>query len=185
MMVNFINRNRRNKNIAFLNCTSEYPPIYEDINLNFIPKLKKICKGYKIGHSDHTNDNYTSFGAVSLGAKIIEKHIIIKKNSFGPDRDVSINLNELKELVEGIRKLEKSLGSNKKIYDLEKPIEKWAKRSLVAIKYIKAGEKLSDKNIWSKRPGTGISSKFFFKIVGKVARKNIKNNTIIKKEHLK
>ena len=185
MMVNFINSNRRNKNIAFLNCTSEYPPIYEDINLNFIPKLKKICKGYKIGHSDHTNDNYTSFGAVSLGAKIIEKHIIIKKNSFGPDRDVSINLNELKELVEGIRKLEKSLGSNKKIYDLEKPIEKWAKRSLVAIKDIKAGEKLSDKNIWSKRPGTGISSKFFFKIVGKVARKNIKNNTIIKKEYLK
>ena len=94
-------------------------------------------------------------------------------------------MNELKELVEGIRKLEKSLGSNKKIYDLEKPIEKWAKRSLVAIRDIKAGEKLSDKNIWSKRPGTGISSKFFFKIVGKVARKNIKNNTIIKKEHLK
>ena len=68
-------------------------------------------------------------------------------------------------------------------YNLEKPIEKWAKRSLVAIRDIKIGEKLSEKNIWSKRPGTGIPSRFFFKIVGRVAKRNIKYNTIIKKEH--
>lgn len=183
MMVEFINKNKRNNNIAFLNCTSEYPPIYQDINLNFIPKLKKICKGYAIGHSDHTNDNFTSYGAVTLGAKIIEKHIIIKKKSFGPDRDVSINLQELKDLVEGIRKIEKSLGSQKKIYTLEKPIERWAKRSIVAINNIKKGEKFSESNIWSKRPGTGIPSRFFYKLIGKIAKKNIKKNSLIKKNH--
>ena len=82
-------------------------------------------------------------------------------------------MNELKELVEGIRKLEKSLGSNKKIYDLEKPIEKWAKRSLVAIKDIKAGEKLSDKNIWSKRPGTEFHLSFL-KLLVKLQEKTLK-----------
>ena len=86
-------------------------------------------------------------------------------------------------MVEGIRKIEKSLGSQKKIYTLEKPIERWAKRSIVAINNIKKGEKFSESNIWSKRPGTGIPSRFFYKLIGKIAKKNIKKNSLIKKNH--
>lgn len=180
MMRDFIEKNKKNKNIAFLNCTSEYPPIYEDINLGFIPILKKICPKYVIGHSDHTPDNYTSYAAVALGAKIIEKHIIIKKGFYGPDRDVSIDAVDLLNLVNGIRKIEKSLGNKKKIYQLEKPIEKWAKRSLVSTRNIKKGEAINLENIWSKRPGTGIPSKNYKKYIGKRVNKNIKKNSLLK-----
>ena len=69
-----------------------------------------------IGHSDHTPDLYTSFGAVTLGARIIEKHVILDKRTPGPDQSVSIDFQELHQLVDGIRKLEDALGSVKKVH---------------------------------------------------------------------
>ena len=105
---------KNNVEFAFLNCTSEYPPLYEDINLKFILEMKQIFPDIIIGHSDHTPDIYTSFGAVSLGAKIIEKHVIIDKKTPGPDQSVSIDFNDLYFLVDGIRKIEASLGSKRK-----------------------------------------------------------------------
>ena len=72
---------------------------------------------------------------------------------------------------------------DKKIYSKEKQIEKWAKRSLVAIKDIKKGERLNENNFWSKRPGTGISSRFYFRYLGKKLKKNIKANTLLTKNH--
>ena len=88
---------------------------------------------------------------------------------------------QLQQLVKSVRNVEKSLGTNKQIYTKERQIEKWAKRSLVAIKDIKKGEILDEKNFWSKRPGTGISSKYYFDYLGKKAKKNIKADTLIKK----
>ena len=70
----FINKRAKNK-FAFLNCTSEYPPNYKDLNLYFIKYLQKKYKNIVIGHSDHTNDIYSSIAAVALGARIIEKHV--------------------------------------------------------------------------------------------------------------
>jgi N-acetylneuraminate synthase len=87
-------------------------------------------------------------------------------------------------LTKGIRILEQSLGKNKKIYRKEKQIEKWAKRSLVSIKDIRKGDKLSEENLWSKRPGTGIPSRLFFKYLNRTAKKNIKKNTLIKKNQI-
>ena len=69
--------------LAFTNCVSEYPPKYEDINLKFILKMEKHFPDAVIGHSDHTPDLYTSFGAVTLGARIIEKHVILDKRTPG------------------------------------------------------------------------------------------------------
>lgn len=181
-MYNFIKKYKKNQ-VAFMNCTSEYPPSFEDINLGFIPIMKKKYKDFIIGHSDHTNTLETSIAAVSLGAKIIEKHIYLGNKNFGPDRDVSISTNELTSLVKSVRNIEKSLGKNKKIYSKEKQIEKWAKRSLVATKDIKKGEKLDKNNFWSKRPGIGISSRFYFKYLGRKLKKNIKENTLITKKY--
>jgi len=183
MVYNFVNKFRKNE-VAMMNCTSEYPPIFKDINLNFIPVLQKICKEFIVGHSDHTNDIYTSLGAVCLGAKIIEKHVFINYKSSGPDKDVSITFDQFLTLSKGIRILEQCLGKYKKIYPKEKQIEKWAKRSLVAIKNIKKGDMLTEKNLWSKRPGTGIPSRFFFKYINKIAKKNIKKDTLIKKSQI-
>jgi len=179
----FIKKNSYNE-FAFLNCTSEYPPKYEDLNLYYITKMISNFKDIVIGHSDHTNDIYSSLAAVTLGAKIIEKHVNLDNLNHGPDRDVSINFNQLKEMVLAIRLLEKSLGSKKKIYKNEMPIVKWARRSIVSTNDINKGEKLTTKNIFSKRPSLGIPSYKYFSILGKKVKKNIKENTLIKMKDL-
>tara|TARA_A100001015_G_scaffold320209_1_gene445784 strand:+ start:3544 stop:4230 length:687 start_codon:yes stop_codon:yes gene_type:complete len=185
MVYNFILKQKNNKNISFMNCTSEYPPIHKDINLNYIPKMIKNFPKVTIGHSDHTNDIFTCFGAVSLGAKIIEKHVNLKNKNFGPDKDVSIDFDSFKKLVEGIRVLEQSLGSEKKIYSKEKIIRKWARRSIVAIKDIPKNKIIDKNDIWSKRPGTGIPSQHLKKLLGKKAKMKIKINTLVKKNQIK
>ena len=180
-MVYNIIKKQNNKDIAFMNCTSEYPPILKDLNLGFIQELKKKYPSIVIGHSDHTNDIITSIGAVALGAKIIEKHVNLDKKNYGPDKDVSINFKNFATLVKYIRILEQSLGKEKKIYQNEKQIRRWATRSIVSIKDIKKGEKITLKNIWSKRPGTGIPSRYMSKIIGKKKKKIIKKNTLLNK----
>jgi len=172
-----------NSNIILMNCTSEYPPAYEDINLNVIKELEERFD-LIIGHSDHTPDNYTSYAAVALGARLIEKHIILDKSMPGPDQSVSIDPEGLKSLVEGIRKIEKASGSNKSIHELEIPIKTWARRSIVSIKDIKKGDRRSLGNIWSKRPGTGIPSKMMPKILGRRASRDISKDTLIREEDL-
>jgi N-acetylneuraminate synthase len=183
-MNKFINKWRRNNSIAVMNCTSEYPPNFEDLNLGFIPKLKKICNKFTVGHSDHTNNIFTSLSAVTLGARIIEKHVFINYKSIGPDREVSISFDQLKELAQGIRIIEKCLDDKKRIYQKERQIEKWAKRSIVSTQDLFPGNKLSEKNIWSKRPGTGISSRLYFKYLGKIVKKKIDKNKLIKNSDL-
>jgi sialic acid synthase SpsE len=180
-MVYNIVKKQNNKNIAFMNCTSEYPPILKDLNLGFIQELKKKYPKIIIGHSDHTNDIVTSIGAVALGAKIIEKHVNLDNKNYGPDKDVSINFKKLASLVKNIRSLEQSLGKEKKIYQNEKQIRLWATRSIVSLKDIKKGEKITFQNVWSKRPGTGIPSRYMSKIIGKKAKKFIKKNTLLNK----
>ena len=165
---------------ALMNCTSEYPPVYKDINIGFVKILKERFPKYIIGHSDHTNTIYTSLAAVSLGAKIIEKHVYLKGKNFGPDRHVSISFEQLKEMVSAIRLIEDAMGNQKKIYKNEREIVKWAKRSLVTTKNLEAGQKIEIGDIWSKRPYTGIPSKDYYKIIGRKVKKNIKSNSILK-----
>jgi len=172
-----------NENIALLNCTSEYPPKYEDINLGVIKKLKEKFDVI-VGHSDHTPDIYTSFGAVALGAKIIEKHIILDRRQPGPDQSVSIEPYELYQLVNGIRKIEAARGEVKIINDLEKPIRSWAHRSVVTLCDIPEGTTLSDKHIWTKRPGTGIPAKYLEEILGKKTVHSIKKDQLLKWEDI-
>ena len=179
----FILKYKKNT-IAMMNCTSEYPPKIKDINLGYISVMKKKFNKAIIGHSDHTNTISTSLAAVSLGAKIIEKHVYLKGKNFGPDKDVSINFKQLKELVESARLIEKAMGDKKKLYPKEKIIRQWATRSLISTRLIKKGEKISNKNIWSKRPGTGIPSKYFDQLIGKKVLKDIKKNKLIKKKQI-
>jgi N-acetylneuraminate synthase len=168
------------KNLVIMNCISEYPTDYSDLNLNFINELKKKYPKTIIGHSDHTGEIYSSISAYTLGAKVLEKHVTLDKKFKGPDQKVSIDFNDLKNLVTGLRLLQNSFGKTKKIHHKEIQIRKWARRSIVTIKDIKKGELFTKNNIWSKRPGTGIPSKFLNKILNKKSKKNIKINTLIK-----
>jgi len=174
----------KNIKFALMNCTSEYPPVYEDINLKVITEMQARYPNATIGHSDHTGDLVTSYGAVALGAKIIEKHIILDKSVNAPDQKVSIDLNELNELVKNIRNLEKASGNEKKVNLRESSIRDWAFRSLVSLRKIKKGEEISQDMIWSKRPGTGIPAPTMNEIIGKIAVKDIENNTLINWEDL-
>ncbi len=115
----------QNVPLVLMNCVSEYPPAYEDINLGFIEKMIERYPKAVIGHSDHSPDIVTCFAAVALGAKVIEKHVIIDKQQPGPDQSVSIDFPELTKLVKGIRKIEAAMGCEKKVHDKEKQIRKW------------------------------------------------------------
>lgn len=165
--------------LAFTNCLSEYPPDYNDINLNVIEKMKKRYKDVIIGHSDHTPDLYTSFAAVALGAKIIEKHVILDKLTPGPDQSVSIDFSDLHTLVDGVKKVSLALGDEKKVRNKEESIRSWAFRSIVSVKTIQKGEVISQDMIWSKRPGTGIPSYRMDEVIGKTATRNIEINELL------
>lgn len=170
---------------AFMNCCSEYPPVYEDINLGVIKVLRKKYPNLVVGHSDHTPDLFTCFASVPMGAKIIEKHIILDKKQPGPDQSVSIDMHDLKQLVDGIRKIEKASGSEKKIQKKERDIRRWATRSVVSVTDIAKGEKIISSMVWTKRPGTGIPSKDLCKVIGRTAKMHIPKNNLIRWESLK
>lgn len=165
--------------LALMFCVSEYPPVYEDINLRVIETMRTRYPKAIIGHSDHTPDLYTSFAAVTLGARLIEKHVILDKRQPGPDQSVSIDFRDLAALVDGIRKIEASLGSDKKVHEREKPIREWAFRSLVTTKSVVAGEVLSEEAVWSKRPGTGIPSHRMEEVIGRTASRDLPANALI------
>ena len=166
--------------IAFMNCLSEYPPKYEDVNLNVIGKMRERFPKAMIGHSDHTPDLYTCYAAVTLGATIIEKHVILSKQTPGPDQTVSIDFHDLYNLVDGIRKVEVALGADKVVHDNEKGIREWAFRSIVSRCSIKKGQVIEADMVWSKRPGSGIPSYKMNEIIGKVATCDIEENVLLK-----
>ena len=168
-----------NFDFALLNCLSEYPPKFHDMNLKFITQLVDEFPDIVIGHSDHTQTTFTSVLAVSLGAQIIEKHITLSEMIHGPDKDVSLGPEQFKQLVKDLRLVNQTLSSEKIINCDEVPVREWAYRSVVASKDILPGTILELSHICTKRPGTGIPSKDYRSIVGKRAAKHISENTMI------
>lgn len=174
--VNFIRR--INKHLAILHCTSTYPTKYEDINLGFIKKLEQAF-GIPVGLSDHSEGIYTALAGVALGACIVEKHFTADRNLPGPDQKASINPAELRELVRGVRAIEKALGSEKKVIDEEVTIQGIARESVVTVADIPKGATVSKAMVWVKRPGTGIPAKDLDKVMGRKAKKGIKADTTL------
>ena len=174
-------------NYALMHTTNLYPTPTNLIRLNCLKILKKNFPKAVIGLSDHTSDNLTSYAAIALGASIIEKHYVdSKKIRRGPDVSASIDQKQLKELIEGSKKIYSAMPGIKKPVKEEINTMKFAFASVVAIKNISKGSKLSKENIWVKRPGTGnFLAKDFKKLLGKIALKNIKINTQLKKKHIK
>jgi len=171
------------ENLILMNCTSGYPPEYTSLHLHTIEKLKNDF-GVLVGHSDHSMDNYSSFAAVALGAKIVEKHFTLSRNQDGPDHKISLEPKMLQDLVEGIKKIEMAISQPQGIFAEEKPVRDWAFHSVVASRDIKAGEELNLKNLMPKRPGFGIPAKYLdkkysAKLLGKKVNKDLSKNTIL------
>lgn len=162
---------------ALLHCTSMYPTPYDKVRLGAMKELRKAFPDAVLGLSDHTKTNHTCFGAVALGASILERHFASDKRWRGPDIEISMNPNELRDLIEGSRAVYRALRGGKEVLIEEKPTIEFAYASVVAIRDISAGEILSEENIWVKRPGTGeIRAEYFGTLLGKTAKVNVKKN---------
>ena len=137
--------------------------------------------GVKVGYSDHTEGIEASLAAVALGASVIEKHFTLNKNFSGPDHKASIVEKELKQMIEGIRKISEALGNGIKKASLSeiKNIS-IARNSIVAAKNIDKGDKFTSSNLAIKRPGNGISPMKLPKVIGKIAKKKFFEDELIK-----
>ena len=171
---------------ALLHCTNIYPTPSKLIRLQAISKLKEEFPNAEIGLSDHSETIYPAIAALGIGVSIIEKHFVISKKSKGPDVSASMDLKELKNLLDANMHIFKARGSDKKIVGDEKFTKNFAFASLVSTQEIKIGEKISKENCFPKRPGTGdFLAKDYKEILGKIAKRNIKKNTLIRKKYIK
>lgn len=162
--------------LALLQTSSTYPSNYSEIKLGLIEKLQKKFL-VPVGISDHSIGIYTALGAVAKGACIVEKHFTLDRKMSGPDQKFSLTPTELSELVKGCKGVKLALGDKKTILPNEKQILKFARASVVSIKTIKKNDKFTLDNISTKRPCTGsIPANKFYKILGRRAKKSLKNN---------
>ena len=159
--------------IALLKCTSAYPAPLEEANLSMIPNMKETF-GVEVGFSDHTLGITAPIVAVSLGARIIEKHFILDKSLDSPDKEFSLDPNEFKKMVEAVRDTEKLLGKIDYSLNEKRKNNRRFARSLYVVKDIKKGEKFTSENVKSIRPGYGLHPKYLKQILGKKARKDYK-----------
>ena len=166
-------------NLTVLHCNTNYPTPVKDVNLNVMKTIKEKFN-VNVGFSDHTMGIEVSLAAVALGANVIEKHFTIDRSLPGPDQKCSLEPIELKLLVQSIRNIEESLGSQKKfISEAEIKNKSIARKSIVAAKKIKKNEKFSEKNITSKRPGNGISPMKWEEVLGRKAKKDFEFDELI------
>ena len=165
-----------NDQIALLKCVSSYPAPFEDMNLRTIETLRKTF-GCVVGLSDHTLGSEVALGAVALGAKIVEKHLTLKRSDGGHDSAFSMEASEFASMCEQIRNLEKALGSDKyELSEAQKNARKDA-RSLYVCADVKKGEIFSEENVRSVRPNLGLMPRFLPDVLGKKARRDIEAAT--------
>ncbi len=165
--------------VTLLHCTTEYPAPYCDVNLRAMVTMREKF-GCEVGYSDHTQGTEAAVAAVALGASVIEKHFTLDRNMEGPDHKASLEPDELAAMVASIRKTEAALGDGEK-----KPAESEignmavARKSIIAARDIKKGELLSEENLTTKRPGSGISPMRWYHVIGTAAVRDFQEDELI------
>jgi N-acetylneuraminate synthase/N,N'-diacetyllegionaminate synthase len=170
--------------LTLLHCTSNYPARVEDCNLRAM-KTMTDAFNLPVGYSDHTQSIVVPIAAAAIGACVIEKHLTLDKNLPGPDHKASLEPNELKEMVQGIRVIEKALGSSMKApVESELGVRDVARRSIVAKIDISKNTVITEDMLAFKRPGTGVAPKYAGLLIGKIAKRNIHKDEMMKFENL-
>ena len=165
--------------LILLHCTTEYPTPIEQVNLNAMHTLKTEF-GCPVGYSDHTQGIVASLAAVAMGATVIEKHFTLDKTMVGPDHKASLEPNELKALVDGIRAIEQAGGSfEKQVVPCEEKNRSVARKSIVAARAIAKGETFTEENLTTKRPGNGLSPMLWNTVLGQKATRNFSEDELI------
>jgi len=165
--------------ISLLQCTTEYPAPFAEINLKAIESMRETFH-LNVGYSDHTEGIEASIAAVALGATIIEKHFTLDRNLEGPDHKASLEPTAMKAMVDAIRHIEVALGDGvKRPTKSEMKNIIVARKSILANREIKTGEIYTTENITVKRPGTGISPLRWFEVLGQRAIRDFKKDEFI------
>ncbi len=169
-------REEGNEDVILLKCCSAYPTPYEDINLRTIPSMGETF-GCLTGLSDHSMGTAVAGAAVALGARVVEKHLTLRRADGGADAAFSMEPQEFREMVEQIRVIEKALG--KVTYDLtpKQEREREHSRSLFVARDMKAGEVFTPENLRSIRPANGLHTKYYEEILGRRITRDAKLGT--------
>lgn len=172
-----------NNQITLLKCTSAYPAALEEMNLLTIPDMINRF-GVTVGLSDHTMSLSAPIAAVALGARVIEKHFILDRSMGGADSEFSLEPHEFRAMVDAVRDTEKLLGSI--TYDLSPKSLKSREfsRSLFIAEDVHAGERITEKNVRSVRPGFGLAVKYQKEIMGKIFKADYLKGTPLAWEHI-
>lgn len=166
--------------IIILHCNTEYPTEDIDVNVSAISDLHKSFPNYKIGFSDHSRGFVASILALAYDICFIEKHFTLDCNMEGPDHKASIMPDDLKLLCKSVRRAEVIIGDGKKkVTDSERKNKNIARKSIVAKRHIKKGEKFTEYNITCKRPGNGISPMKWDVILGKTSTMDFQEDELI------
>ena len=176
-------RRMGNEQIVLLKCCSEYPANWDDMHLGNIPDMVRRF-GVPVGLSDHSMGSLAAVVGVSLGACVVEKHVCISRKIKNPDSEFSMEMDEFAHMVQDIRAAKRiAQGPDYTLTTGEKKSLVF-RRSLFAVKDIKAGEKFSSQNIRSVRPSMGIAPKYMSSLIGRTAQRNIAAGTPLMEEDL-
>jgi N-acetylneuraminate synthase/N,N'-diacetyllegionaminate synthase len=174
--------NAGNNDVILLQCVTNYPAAAEDINLKAMLSMQSAFD-VNVGYSDHTLGIEVALAAVALGACVIEKHFTLNKNFAGPDHRASLEPDEFKAMVDGIRKVEAALGNGLKVPAAsEAGNAAVARRSIVAARDISVGTVITLAEIAFKRPGTGLPPRMAEHLLGKTARVNVAAGSLLQLE---
>ena len=172
-------RQRLKERVTLLHCTTEYPAPVHEVNLYAMATLRAAF-GLPIGYSDHTEGIHVSVAAVALGASVIEKHFTLDRSLPGPDHVASLEPSELTALVRAVRDVSSALGDGLK---LPAPSEMKniavARKSLVAACDIARGTPFDERNLTTKRPGSGISAMRYDEFIGRPAGRDYRADELI------
>lgn len=170
----------RRKNITILHCNTEYPTPMSDVNMKAMLTIGETFTT-DIGYSDHTLGIEVPIAAVSLGAKVIEKHFTLDKTMEGPDHAASLEPWELKLMVAAIRNVELAMSGSglKEPSASEQKNIAIARKSIVAKTDIKRGSYFSEDNLTVKRPGSGISPMRWDEVIGNIADRDYEEDDLI------
>ena len=168
-----------NDELILMHCVSNYPSTIDELNLKTINRMKQEFK-IPVGFSDHTPGLISTLTSVAMGANIIERHFRDENNTPSPDDVHALTKDEFSELINSVRNIEKSFGSDEKTpTNSEKKNLVTNRVSIVAIKEIKKGTIISKDMIDIRRPGNGIQPRFFDDVIGKKTNVNISKEQIL------
>ena len=176
-------RSKKNNNIILLKCSSAYPAISNDMNLNTIIDMKEKFE-VPVGLSDHSMGSLAAVAAVAMGAQVIEKHFCLSREIENPDSSFSMEPHEFKQMVNDIRMVEKAKGIVSYGATKEEESNIVFRRSIFAVKDIKKGEIFTEENVRIIRPGQGLKPKYIKDVLGKKAKCDIKFGTPVSFELL-